>query len=210
MEEGGRGGRDKDGRGRGGVGDGEGDRGGEWIGAEIVEPSHPQQGAVGAIDIFRAVPGGVVLQTGQDGAAVGHALVRDAGQLYLGARCEAADVERFEGGFGKVETTVEQSVYMRKRGGVNYLGRKFSIETSEKETITSMVSSFAILPFLPPPWLVGLAQILQLAIARNEMVQRNETAFRQRILEREGHVEVGERPVDQTDAAESIGRGEIG
>ena len=75
---------------------------------------------------------------------------------------------------------------------------------------TSAVYSFAILPSLPPPWLVRLMQVLQLSIARNEMAERNEPALRQRIFERERCIKVGERTVNEADAAKSVGCGEVG
>lgn len=69
---------------------------------------------------------------------------------------------------------------------------------------TSTVYSFAVLPSFPPPWLVGLAQVLQLAITRDEMVERNEPALRHGSLERKGCVKIGKGTVDETDAAESV------
>lgn len=66
------------------------------------------------------------------------------------------------------------------------------------------------MPYLPPPRLVGLTQVLQLAVARDEMLERDQSTLGEGVRERERSVEVGEGAIDQTDAAERVGSGEIG
>lgn len=66
------------------------------------------------------------------------------------------------------------------------------------------------MPYLPPPRLVGLTQVLQLAVARDEVLEGNQSTLGEGILERERSVKVGEGAIDQTDAAERVGSCEIG
>lgn len=54
--------------------------------------------------------GGVVLNEGENGAAVGQAAVGDAGQFELGAGRDAAQVEGFERGVREVETTIKKGI----------------------------------------------------------------------------------------------------
>lgn len=75
---------------------------------------------------------------------------------------------------------------------------------------TSAIDSFALLPYLPPPRLVGLTQMLQLAVARDKVLEGDQPALGEGILERERSVEVGEGSIHQTDAAERVGSCEIG
>lgn len=56
------------------------------------------------------MPGRVVLDEGENGSAVGEAVVGDAGEFELGAGRDAPQVERFERGVGEVETTVKQGI----------------------------------------------------------------------------------------------------
>ena len=70
--------------------------------------------------------------------------------------------------------------------------------------LTSSINSLPLMPYLPPPRFVGLAQILQLTIAGNKVRQTNTTALGGEPGQRQRRIEVGERPIYKTDTAESI------
>lgn len=74
---------------------------------------------------------------------------------------------------------------------------------------TSAVYPLPLLPYLPPPQLVGLTQILQLAVARDEVLEGKQPALGEGIFERERSIEVRQGAIDQADAAERVGSCEI-
>lgn len=85
------------------------------------------------------------------------------------------------------EAHLEQKGGMRKprkaRGRTKHLVR------------TSFIYSFSLLPYFPQPGFIGLPQILQMTVTRDQSAKRDQTAF-ERLGEREGRVKVGEGTVD--------------
>lgn len=89
---------------------GDGGAGFARVQAEVVEAPDAEQGAVGAVEVLGAVFAVVVLEQGEDGAAVYEARVADGGDAELAGWGDAPEVEGFEGGAGEEETAVEESV----------------------------------------------------------------------------------------------------
>jgi len=79
--------------GRGGA---DGNGGGDGFRAEVVEPAHAEESAVGAVEVFGAVFRGIVLQQRENGAAVWQSRVTDARHLQLASRAQPPQIERLE------------------------------------------------------------------------------------------------------------------
>lgn len=126
-----------------------------------------------------------MLVEGEEGAAVAEARGGDGADFDLGCRGEAAQVEGLERALGEVEAAVEEGGWFdgvcgRWVGGGRWPGRGWG------------------------------GEVLDLSVAADYIVEVEAAGLLEGVGEGEGGVEVGERAIDEADAAEGVGGREVG